>query len=28
MNLVGVGVARGRFHGHSATIWVVQTGRR
>ena len=28
MNLVGVGMARGRFHGHRATIWVVQTGRR
>jgi uncharacterized protein YkwD len=28
MNLVGVGMASGRFHGHRATIWVVQTGRR
>jgi uncharacterized protein YkwD len=28
MNLIGVGSARGRFHGHRATIWVVQTGRR
>jgi uncharacterized protein YkwD len=28
MNLVGVGVARGRFHGRRATIWVLQTGRR
>jgi uncharacterized protein YkwD len=28
MNLVGIGMARGRFHGHRATIWVVQTGRR
>ena len=28
MNLVGVGVARGRFHGHRATIWVVHFGRR
>src|SRR4051794_34622412 len=28
MNLVGVGVTKGRFHGRRATIWVVQTGRR
>ena len=28
MNLVGVGMASGRFHGHRATIWVLQTGRR
>ena len=28
MNLVGAGMVRGRFHGHRATIWVVQTGRR
>jgi uncharacterized protein YkwD len=28
MNLVGLGMASGRFHGHRATIWVVQTGRR
>jgi uncharacterized protein YkwD len=27
MNLVGVGMAQGRFHGHRSTIWVVQTGR-
>jgi uncharacterized protein YkwD len=27
MNLVGVGVAQGRFRGRRATIWVVQTGR-
>jgi uncharacterized protein YkwD len=28
MNLAGVGVARGRFQGRRATIWVLQTGRR
>jgi uncharacterized protein YkwD len=28
MNLIGVGMATGRFHGRRATIWVVQTGRR
>jgi uncharacterized protein YkwD len=28
MNLIGVGMAHGRFHGGRATIWVVQTGRR
>jgi uncharacterized protein YkwD len=28
MNLIGVGVVRGRFRGRRATIWVVQTGRR
>ena len=28
MNLIGVGMARGRFHGRRSTIWVVQTGRR
>jgi uncharacterized protein YkwD len=28
MNLIGAGAVRGRFHGHRATIWVVQTGRR
>jgi uncharacterized protein YkwD len=28
MNLVGAGAAQGRFRGHRATIWVVQTGRR
>jgi uncharacterized protein YkwD len=28
MNLIGIGMAQGRFHGHRATIWVVQTGRR
>ena len=28
MNLIGVGMARGRFHGRPSTIWVVQTGRR
>ena len=27
MNLVGAGAAQGRFRGHRATIWVVQTGR-
>ena len=28
MNLIGIGMARGRFHGRRSTIWVVQTGRR
>jgi uncharacterized protein YkwD len=28
MNLIGAGVVRGRFRGHRATIWVVQTARR
>jgi uncharacterized protein YkwD len=28
MNLVGIGMAHGRFRGQQATIWVVQTGRR
>jgi uncharacterized protein YkwD len=28
MNLVGVGLSRGRFHGRRASIWVLQTGRR
>jgi uncharacterized protein YkwD len=28
MNLIGVGMASGRFRGRRATIWVVQTGRR
>ena len=27
-NWVGVGMARGRFRGHRATIWVLQVGRR
>jgi uncharacterized protein YkwD len=27
MNLVGAGAAQGRFRGHRATIWVLQTGR-
>jgi uncharacterized protein YkwD len=28
MNLIGAGAVQGRFHGHRATIWVVQTGQR
>ena len=28
MNLVGVGAAQGRFRGHRATIWVLQTAHR
>jgi uncharacterized protein YkwD len=27
MRWVGVGVATGRYHGHRAAIWVLQTGR-
>jgi uncharacterized protein YkwD len=28
MNLVGAGAAQGRFRGHRATVWVLQTGKR
>jgi uncharacterized protein YkwD len=27
-NWIGVGMTRGRFRGHRATIWVLQVGRR
>jgi uncharacterized protein YkwD len=27
MNLLGVGLAKGRFRHHRASIWVLQTGR-
>jgi hypothetical protein len=27
MNLLGVGLAQGRFRRHRAAIWVLQTGR-
>jgi uncharacterized protein YkwD len=27
MNYIGVGLAKGRFHGRRTAIWVLQTGR-